>query len=97
MFGLMRKKMAIGAEYVLTNAHRKRVLFKVNLRELYHISRLREDMTAQWDIRQLVGQMVEKGRGEMPLACSLIGGKDVYPEVYRKVFGKPPKLVPPKI
>ena len=97
VYDLMRKKIEVGAEYILTNAHRKRVLFKVNLRELYHISRLREDMTAQWDIRQLVGQMVEKARNVMPAACLLIGGKDVYPEVYKTVFGKLPKLIPPKI
>ena len=97
VYSLMQNKMGIGAEYILTNAHRKRVLFKVNLRELYHISRLREDLTAQWDIRQLVRQMVEQARNVMPGACLLIGGKDMYPEVYKKVFGKPPKLVPPKI
>ncbi len=39
------------APYVLTNAHKRRVLFSVNARELYHVSRLREDPHAQWDIR----------------------------------------------
>ncbi len=96
VYGLMRQKMEVGPEYILTNAHRKRVLYKVNLRELYHISRLREDLTAQWDIRQVVGQMVEQAKYVMPLACSLIGGKDTYPEVYKRMFGKFPKLKPPK-
>jgi len=93
----LKRKMEIGAEYVLTNAHRKRVLFKVNVRELYHISRLREDMTAQWDIRQVVGEMVRQAKNVMPLACSLVGGKDAYPEIYKKMYGKLPKLIPPKI
>ncbi|UCE41989.1 MAG: FAD-dependent thymidylate synthase [Candidatus Aminicenantes bacterium] len=97
VYDLLRQKMKVGAEYVLTNAHRKRVLFKVNVRELYHISRLREDLTAQWDIRQVVGEMVEQAKNVMPLACSLIGGKDAYPEIYKKIFGKPPRLSPPKI
>lgn len=93
----LRQRMEVGAEYVLTNAHRKRVLFKVNIRELYHISRLREDMTAQWDIRQVVGEMVRQAKKVMPLACSLIGGKDAYPDIYKRIFGKHPKLTPPKI
>jgi flavin-dependent thymidylate synthase len=97
VYDLLRRKLDVGAEYVLTNAHRKRVLFKVNVRELYHISRLREDLTAQWDIRQVVGRMVELAKGVMPMACSLIGGKDAFPEIYKRVFGKFPKLNPPKI
>ncbi len=97
VFDLMQNKMEVGAEYILTNAHRKRVLFKVNVRELYHISRLREDRTAQWDIRHIVGQMVDLAKGVMPIACLLLGGKDVYPEIYKGVFGRRPKLAPPKI
>lgn len=97
VYDLMKQKMELGAEYVLTNAHRKRALFKVNARELYHISRLREDMTAQWEIRQLVGEMVRQAKSVMPLACSLMGGKDAYPEIYRRIYGKPPKLLPPEI
>ena len=84
-------------EYILTNAHRKRVLFKVNIRELYHISRLREDQTAQWDIRQIVGQMVDMAKDKMPIACLLLGGKDTYSEIYKRIYEKLPKLAPPKI
>jgi hypothetical protein len=58
---------------------------------------LRQDRTAQWDIRQIVGQMVDLAKEKMPIACSLLGGKDVYPEIYKKFFGKAPRLVPPKI
>ncbi len=97
VYDFLRKNMEIGADYVLTNAHRKRVLFKVNLRELYHISRLREDRSAQWDIRQVVGRMVELAKKAMPLACSLIGGKDAFPERYKGIFGKLPKFDPPKV
>jgi flavin-dependent thymidylate synthase len=93
----LKKALERGAEYVLTNAHRRRVLLKVNARELYHISRLREDATAQWDIRQLTAQMSELARKVMPLACLLLGGKDAYPELYQDVFGKPPKFFPPEL
>jgi flavin-dependent thymidylate synthase len=83
------------AAYVLTNAHRRRVLLKINVRELYHISRLREDPTAQWEIRQIAGRMSDLARKEMPLSCGLLGGKEQYPALYQKVFGKPPKMTPP--
>jgi hypothetical protein len=33
----------------------------------------------------------------MPLSCLLLGGKDAFPEVYSRVFGKTPKMVPPRI
>ena len=39
----IRKKAPLAAAYVLTNAHRKRVLMKFNAREMYHLARLRAD------------------------------------------------------
>jgi thymidylate synthase ThyX len=97
IYSLLSERLAQGAEYVLTNAHRKRVLIKVNARELYHISRLREDRTAQWDIRQVVGRMTELARQVMPLTFLLIGSKDNFPAAYKKAFGRLPKLYPPKL
>jgi flavin-dependent thymidylate synthase len=93
-----RLERAVGpaADYVLTNAHRRRALLKTNLRELYHISRLREDATAQWEIRGIAVKMSRLASKVMPLSCLLLGGKDVYPEVYARVFGRPPKALPPK-
>jgi len=96
VFSILKENMDYGADYVLTNAHRKRVLLNVNARELYHISRLREDATAQWDIRALVGKMSNLAKEALPLTFLLIGGKDVYPEIYEKVFSKQPKFFPPK-
>jgi len=84
-----------GAEYALTNAHCKRVLWKANAREFYHFSRLREDATAQWDIRRMAAEMRCRAVEVMPLTMLLIGGKDAYPEVYAAVYGSPPKLKPP--
>jgi flavin-dependent thymidylate synthase len=95
-YRVLRPKAGPAAAYVLTNAHRRRVLLKVNVRELYHISRLREDPAAQWEIREAVGRMGELARKEMPLSCLLLGGKDRYPALYEKVFGKPPKFSPPQ-
>ncbi len=83
------------AEYILTNAHCKRVLWKTNAREFYHFSRLREDATAQWDIRQVAAEMSRQAVGVMPLTLALIGGKDAFPEIYHRVFGRLPGMKPP--
>jgi hypothetical protein len=32
----------------------------------------------------------------MPMAGMLLGGKDAYPGVYARVFGKAPRMAPPK-
>ncbi|MFC2160516.1 FAD-dependent thymidylate synthase [Acidobacteriota bacterium] len=95
-FTKLKQKTPLGANYVLTNAHRKRILLKLNAREFYHISRLREDSTAQWDIQNVVRAMSELAKSVMPLTCLMVGGKDAYPQIYQNVFGCPPKLKPPK-
>jgi thymidylate synthase ThyX len=87
-------KVPLAAPYILTGAHRKRVLFKCNARELYHISRLREDEHAQWDIQKIAREMSELAKGVMPLTMLTIGGKDAYPGIYEKLFGKKPKTLP---
>ena len=85
------------ADYVLTNAHRRRVLLKVNVRELYHISRLREDATAQWEIRAVAGRMSVLAREVMPMTCLMLGGKDAYPGLYERIFGERPGAQSPSI
>ena len=65
----------VGA-YALTNAHRRRVLFSCHLRELVHLSRLRMDAHAQWDIRALSTEMCRQVAEAMPLAGSFLAGKD---------------------
>ncbi|OGD26208.1 MAG: hypothetical protein A2V57_03565 [Candidatus Aminicenantes bacterium RBG_19FT_COMBO_65_30] len=94
---VLEKDIGPAADYVLTNAHRRRALLKVNVRELYHISRLREDATAQWEIRRVVAEMSRLARRIMPLSCLLLGGKDAFPDVYARVFDGGPKMAPPKI
>jgi flavin-dependent thymidylate synthase len=81
LFEEIRQRNPRAAPYILTNAHKRRVLIAVNLRELYHISRLRMDGSAQWDIRRLAEAMAEAARGVMPLAGRLLAGKDTFEEV----------------
>ncbi len=82
----IRVKAPQAAPYVLTNAHRKRVLMKVNARELYHLARLRADGHAQWDIRKLSDDMLKAAKKIMPLTLLLACGKDSFAALYKKTF-----------
>jgi len=82
------------APYVLTNAHRRRVLVTADLRELYHLIRLREDHHAQWDIRALAGEIRRAAEREMPLGSLLLCGKDGYVARFEKAFGRKPNIDP---
>jgi flavin-dependent thymidylate synthase len=89
----INRKIPLAAPYILTNAHRKRVLIRVNARELYHISRLREDAHAQWDIQNISRDMVKQAKKVMPFAFECACGKDKYNQVYKQIFGSDPKIV----
>ena len=91
-YTIIAKTCPLAAPYILTNAHRRRVLMRVNARELYHISRLREDSHAQWDIQNISKAMTKEAKRVMPLTFGLIGGKDKYSEIYQKMFGRLPKV-----
>ncbi|MFO7639566.1 MAG: FAD-dependent thymidylate synthase [bacterium] len=93
VYGQLVKQYPDAAQYVLTNSHQRRVLATLNARELYHLSRLREDATAQWDIRDIVNRMVEQARNVMPLTLTLAGGKGGYARAYQGLFGEPPAVV----
>ncbi len=80
------------AQYVLTNAHQRRCLVTLNARELYHVCRLREDMTAQWDVRDIASRMVEQARHVMPLTLTLASGKDAYARLFGELYGRSPAV-----
>lgn len=93
LYYAIKKEISNAAPYILTNAHRRRVLFRLNARELYHVSRLREDAHAQWDIQDISSQMAAKAKKVMPMVFGLIGGKDRYNDIYKSIFGNYPKVV----
>jgi flavin-dependent thymidylate synthase len=92
VYQAINKIAPLAAPYVLTNAHRRRVLIRLNARELYHISRLREDMHAQWDIRAISLAMSQQAKKVMPLTFAMLGGKDKYSEIYQSIYGELPKV-----
>lgn len=87
-FKKLSKKNPDAAEYVLTNANRRRIIVNANLRELYHIARLRMDWHAQWDIQDISAQMVKAAQKAAPLTAALACGKDKFKEVYSKFMKK---------
>jgi thymidylate synthase ThyX len=74
------------ADYVLTNAHCRRVLLHVNARELYHMARLRMDSGAQWEIRGIVEEIIQRVTEVCPLTFSLASGKDTFAHHYARLF-----------
>lgn len=82
----IKKKAPLAAAYVLTNAHRKRVLMKFNAREMYHLARLRVDAHAQWDIRDLTKKMLTQAKKIMPLTLMMACGKDNFSNLHKKTF-----------
>jgi len=82
----IREKLPSAPPYLLTNAHRRRVLMKCNARELYHLSRLRADAHAQWDIRNLSEKMLRQARRLMPLTLMMACGKDGFAALHQKAF-----------
>jgi thymidylate synthase ThyX len=84
----IREKAPLAAAYVLTNAHRKRVLMKLSAREMYHLARLRADQHAQWDIRDLTEKMLKQAKKVMPLTLMMACGKDNFPQLFKKTFSR---------
>jgi flavin-dependent thymidylate synthase len=76
------------APYALTNAHRRRVLFKANAREMYHVSRLREDLHAQWDIRRIAAEMVHQAKEVAPVLMTMAVGKHEFEKRRIEVYGE---------
>ncbi len=72
------------AGYAWLNANRRRCVMTLNLREFYHMSRLREDGHAQWDIRDIASRMSRTVKRAFPVCGSLLGGKDMVRDAIRE-------------
>jgi flavin-dependent thymidylate synthase len=82
----IKEKHGPAADYVLTNSHCRSVLMKMNLREIYHFVRLRDDEHAQWDIRRLAHQLAERIKVLMPFSAMMLCGKSDFDKEYKKIF-----------
>jgi thymidylate synthase ThyX len=75
-----KNKYGIASNYILSNAHRKNILLKCNFRELVHITRLRSDIHAQWDIREISEKISAQVNQKFPYLGILLCGKDKFEE-----------------
>ncbi|MCG3769738.1 MAG: Thymidylate synthase ThyX [Nitrosomonadaceae bacterium] len=55
------------APYVTTHAHLRRVICKMNLRECYHLFKLRTGPDAHFTLRRVMTEAMEQGRQVHPL------------------------------
>lgn len=74
------------AAYILTNSHKRRIIFNMNLRELYHFFSLRIDEHAQWDIKNTAKEMLTEVKKSAPLLSVMCCGKHEYEEQLSKCF-----------
>ncbi len=74
-------------DYAITSSHKRRVLLKINARELYQFISLRASHEAQWDIRNTANEIIELVKKDAPLIAILLCGKDNYEFEYKQLFG----------
>lgn len=89
----LKERYTEAADYILTNSHRRMLLMKMNLRELYHFIRLRDDEHAQWEIRQMAGDILQRVKPLMPYSTMLLCGKSNFADLFEKTFQKKPKVL----
>lgn len=82
----MKEIMPYHSQYILTNAHRRKVILKMNFRELYHFMSLRLDEHAQWDIRNTAVLMLKELSAKAPLSTVMMCGKSFFKSKNEKVF-----------
>jgi len=76
------------ADYVLTQSNMRRVLVKMNARDLYHFFSLRCDKHAGHEIRTLATMMLEICKEKEPMLFMLACGKDDFEETRAELFGE---------
>ncbi|MEK7777542.1 MAG: FAD-dependent thymidylate synthase, partial [Chloroflexota bacterium] len=65
-FHTIRAQSPRAAEYLVTHAHRRRVLSKLNLRECYHLFKLRTGPEAHFSIRPVVSAAMREAQKVHP-------------------------------
>ncbi len=92
LYSRIKEKYGIASDYILTNSHRRHVIMKMNIREIFHFIRLRSDKHAQWDIKDLSDKLMLRIRELFPLSTMLLTGKDNFIERFESIYNKKPKF-----
>ena len=65
-FGQLKDFSPTVAQYVVTHGHLRRVISKMNLRECYHLFKLRTQPQAHFTIQKVISQAMELARDKHP-------------------------------
>lgn len=87
VFCEMSDLIPVHAAYLLTNAHRRKVILRMNFRELYHFISLRLDEHAQWDIRKTAKLMMDELKKKAPHSTAMMCGKSSFDSTKKSVYG----------
>jgi thymidylate synthase ThyX len=71
-YTILARDFPAQAAYVLTNAHNRRVLFTLNMRQTFHFCRLRGAPNAHFSIRRIAAQMLDILRDIYPALTSYL-------------------------
>jgi len=74
------------AEYALTNANKRRVLFDANNRQVHAICMERENPAAQWEIRGVINTYSRLIQRESPLTARGLCGKHKFYELKKRLL-----------
>jgi thymidylate synthase ThyX len=86
LYSKFAKKYRKASLYCLTNAHRRRVLLGVSVRQLYHIIRIREDKNAQWEIREKVSIIKKIAQKVAPITTLLMSGEHKFEKEKQRIY-----------
>ena len=86
-YAQLSKTHPLQAEYILTNAHRRKIIIKMNMREIYHFISMRLDEHAQWDIRATARELVEIMKEIAPLSSMMLCGKSNFADKKNNIYG----------
>jgi len=72
----LKEKYPYEAGYISTNAHKRRVLAQMNLRELYHYIKLRGSQMTHFTVRKITLEMLEELKKVHPLLVKYLKTRD---------------------
>ncbi len=82
----LKKAGNSGWQYLTTNGHMKNVYVVMNFRELYHFSRLRQDIHAQDEIRFDTANPLCNFFKDRSIAGILLGGKHEFEKTKKEIY-----------
>jgi thymidylate synthase ThyX len=71
-FNRLQEKFPQEAKYLVLNAHKRRVLITLNLRELYHLIKLRASASAHFTIQDIAKRMYHLVKEKHPVLVKYI-------------------------